>query len=644
MVLPGKDVCARCPAAGSIRQALNRAVQLVVRDWSLDLSCQRHFRGRTCSALRAELRDRKASLLEGLEESSYRSLQQALKSCDRFFDIPCSPCDKRDGSKALADWQRKVAQPVDFLPSAPTAWSSDPVREVVQRVRDIVGSGWAEDIARYRAANLVPDQNGCLETPQGEGGTLATAEKDYSPDPFLLRVGIAKTKGKFRVVTMQSAKVKEVLRPVHECLYDFISRRGWLVRGDVTEEHVRSVASDVREGEMVISGDYEAATNNIYTPVVYAIVECLAESPYLSLEEKELLKGSFLPENLRWVSRKGKTFPILRGSMMGNLLSFPILCLLNRACWGLADSLRRKRVGGGRRSLLVNGDDIAFAGDRQFYEDWRMVTSQFGLVVNESKTGMSPKYLELNSRSFEIRRGRRIFIRPLRKPVLSALMPGDQPGCLLTRLWEGLRTLSPGSFRMAVVWLRHDIAARGITLGSLPTRLRRVLVKEKWARHALLVKPCVLPQTVSSCTGNPVLNRCWPEVLRDVAPPDHLLPLYEKLKRDCLRRGVSYVRGIKCTPYREVLCRCTVRRERRNRPGIFTFRTRWHWRWMGPVWSWWERQGLPLRPLGNSLWMDDHPDLSSGVEVIVSHGFGPPPSLLSGVNVDGFVLWPNGFE
>lgn len=318
---------------------------------------------------------------------------------------------------------------------------------------------------------------------------------------------------------------------------------------------------------------------------------------------------------------------------MGNLLSFPVLCLLNRACWGIMNSLRTKRSGvRSKRSVLINGDDIAFAGDSLAFDDWKLVTSHFGLVVNKEKTGVSREWLELNSRSFLLREGPAgILVRPLRKPVLSCLMPGLDSSCLLTRLWDGLRTLSPATLRLAIVELRYDIITRGVTLTGIPKRLRLVLLKEAWFRQALFTEPDLIEWGV---------KRCWPVVPSDVRPPDSLLPLYERGCRELLRVGVSLARGVKVLPYGS-----TVRKVPVTRPcprGRVSLKSYWVWRWPRPLLSWWESSGLPTQKLGDSSWCDDHPDLAVKWLSVVTNGVRPPDSLLVGVNVSGFVLWPNG--
>jgi hypothetical protein len=355
-------------------------------------------------------------------------------------------------------------------------------------------------------------------------------------------------------------------------------------------------------------------------------VDVLAESPSLSLEEREVLLGSFSPENLHWVSKGGRSRPILRGSMMGNLVSFPVLCLLNKCCFDIVSSLRRKRTKvKGYRRPIINGDDIAFAGDAQTYSDWEMVTSHFGLEVNREKTGFSDRFIDLNSRSFDVSKG-----RFLSKPVLSCLLPGNDVSCLLTRLWEGLRTFSPACLRVAIVQMRHEIARREIVTSALPPRLRRVLLKERWFRAALLREPVL----VESGTA-----RHWPVVSKDFRPAESHFALYERSQRALLRIGVRLARGKLVRPYEVKLKRSRVD-EVAAPKARFRLRTEWCWRWTVPLLRWWEKNGLPVRSLGIRSWEDDCADLSVKTRVELTYpGVPPPLSLLfDAVRPDG-VNW-----
>jgi len=181
------------------------------------------------------------------------------------------------------------------------------------------------------------DQNGCLEQTRFNGGTISVGSGYYG-NISELRVGVAKTKGKLRVVTMQSARVKRVLSPVHDALYDHLTSFGWCVRGDVLKSDFAAVVADVGKGESFISGDYSAATDNILPWVTEAVTSVLAECPDLTDEERGIMLAAVGDLHLMSKSRKTKTL-LTRKQMMGNLLSFPILCLINKACFDICCDL-----------------------------------------------------------------------------------------------------------------------------------------------------------------------------------------------------------------------------------------------------------------------------------------------------------------
>lgn len=496
-------------------------------------------------------------------------------------------------------------------------------------------------MGRNRDLFLMPDQNGCLEKPRGRGGTLAVAREDLDPTDFRLRLGVAKTKGKSRVVTMQSAGVKRLLSPVHECLYDFVSSRDWIVRGEFSEEHALRLVEDSREGEFCISGDFSSATDNFDPALSFAVACEVARSRFLSPEEKECIRGSFDPENLVFVDSQGRVGRAYRGQMMGNKLSFPLLCLINRAVWNISHQLRVNYSGiKKRRAVLINGDDIAFFGDSSFFETWKSVVSHYGMVLNLEKTGFSPLYIELNSKSFYVPKRR--FVS---KPVLSFFRTTNTPGCTLQQIFEGAFVLRRDVFwEKCVLPMRHHIARKGVALSSVPRRFLKTLFRHKWFRQALTHPPVVLTYSVP---------RMEPVVVRDYGPPPSVRPVFDSLSRVVLSDVASSFEGLDLCRYTEKVylkdlgervvesCRCGDDRcfdacpKRRTvlwpLPSFSRFvvgRPRLCWLWPVRVLDYWERAGFPVEPVRSSGgWFDDHPSVSITVDLkrVVTV---PPPRCL----------------
>jgi hypothetical protein len=452
----------------------------------------------------------------------------------------------------------------------------------------------------------IPDQQGCYEVTTRDGGTLACGPAEYSGDRGLVRLGVAKAKGKLRVVTMQSAEVKRVLTPVHNALYDHISSFGWCVRGDVLKEDFEAVIDDLREGEEIISGDYSAATDNIYLDAVMEIVDVLSSSPELTALEKEVLTESFTNIRCQLTSCPlSERVPINRGSMMGNLVSFPLLCLLNKACHEIACDL--SDFGPGGRVGRFNGDDCCFAGDARFFDTWVRITSAFGLVVNGEKTGRSARWCELNSHIYDAVRHR--FVA---KPVLSFLLTDrTKPGSILASVIRGIDSFRwPVRLRVVNDMMRYEISLRGVLseLSCLGPRWRAELLKRRWFRVAALEGPAPVKTSGTSRELETVVS----------SPPDsRVYQFVTEASISLSRERTDTWLGVRVRPLQSRIDRSSWR----HRPIFRSTRLRSRFEWGGVQWAFvWPKELFDffqsrfphlLRSSTGNKWMDDHPLLTT---------------------------------
>nr|QUE49124.1 MAG: RNA-dependent RNA polymerase [Sclerotinia sclerotiorum ourmia-like virus 10] len=539
-----------CQGGASLVKALKVIAETVSREFGFTTGPK--LIGSNCLALRGEWDDWIGNCLSNQSLWSRRTRHRLgrkrkfislSKGVKRVFDAPCRQCDKISEKKALKQWKEKMAEDCRDGETHCSRY----LDQLRRRIKEL-SVGWGKHLQAAREVKdvdtdqYVPDRQGCLERTMLNGGTLSVPE-DYRTDDYsLVRLGVAKTKGKHRVVTMQSAFVKRTLTPVHRALYNFLSEHGWLVRGDVTLGDFEAIAADAAKyNEPVISGDYDSATDNIFQNAVQCIVEELSKDEGLTEEERSVFLGSFV--NLRYIDTKTmEIFPIKRGSMMGNLCSFPVLCLLNKSCFDMATD--EVYGPGNKRKGRFNGDDCIFAGGDRMYQTWREVTSRFGLKVNESKTDVSYRFIDLNSQCYDIMRRRMIG-----KPVLSFLRPIDSSvGEQLTSVLEGISSLKLEVQKWLLnVHARYLVSLKGFSLSNIPQFWVKQLVKRKWFRYAVesgsaesMVRPYVHYRYEKNDKGKRV--KVVAQVLRTetrdlemvMGPPPkpELIPFFDDLCRD----------------------------------------------------------------------------------------------------------------
>lgn len=203
--------------------------------------------------------------------------------------------------------------------------------------------------------------------------------------PKEARVRAVSDGGKVRVVTSNPTG-HQALKPLHDTIYGYLSRKDWLLRGDAKPSKFDEFFT--KPGEEFVSGDYEAATDNIpfevYRHMLLAVEETSQDVPrsVWNLAHQQVVR------NL--VTDKG-TFVAKRGQLMGSFLSFPFLCLLNYLIF-------KYSVGSG--PVRINGDDIVFRAPPEKVERWFENVERCGLKLSRGKTLRHPSIFTLNSSMF----------------------------------------------------------------------------------------------------------------------------------------------------------------------------------------------------------------------------------------------------
>lgn len=366
----------------------------------------------------AESKDIKSLLSSPLEKLGHSASRRHLGAAGSLFLLrkllPSPPSDPIPAYKAKMSRDQE-----------PNGAFLDTVR---REIPHLFREGWDRNYERY-VQRVVISKNACLESKREDGGArshvnatigqsdfwdMCLGKTDMELSPYR-KVKVLDDGGKHRIVTIQSA-LAHVLLPLHLLLYDHLSLQPWLLRGDAK---ISSLTGFTRKpGEVFVSGDYESATDNFVLPHSEAILTAIfARSTHLPLSIRETALRS-----LRSVLRfdGGAQLEQRSGQLMGNFLSFPLLCITNYL--GLVHALGWQRV----RSLplRINGDDIVFRATKGEFTKWADSVKESGLVLSKGKTLVHRHHFSINSTFFST--GRRSI--PYLVPVLrSATLFGNIP-------------------------------------------------------------------------------------------------------------------------------------------------------------------------------------------------------------------------
>jgi hypothetical protein len=325
-----------------------------------------------------------------------------------------------------------------------------------------------------------------------------------------------------------------------------------------------------------------------------AVVEVLAES--LPRKEGSLLMKSFQDCE---VSYDGKLNPVVRGSMMGNLCSFVVLCLLNRVCYERAWALTH---GGAPAICLLNGDDILFKGDLGLYAAWLHCTSEVGFVINRTKTMSSKRYGDLNSQTFDFTTRR--VLRKLCFGFLASDSWKEPEGSLCEPLFELCNQVS---FKTAT-WLLSCRQVRSLfarippPLSSIPRRWWSWLVKKRWFRDALNSDE---PDVVESGVERKLPFVYGPPL---ISSDDEIEDMIKEAENVVTRRIVDGWIGLPVHPIDRKVPHRQMKKEKNIRLG----RERSHWErlWLEPVLDYAQRKYSHCLQHGTPDWVADQPGLT----------------------------------
>jgi len=505
-----------CTRTGKLRATVRDSVKFISSCFGLEITHNPNRLSPVCGTVRQSVRRCFPDKLPTLVELSIKTAQKLERSTCQF-------CKEKKGDSHVYEWLRKRQAEVNI--------DNDHLLKFTKMVQMNVERGWNRTDFPY-----IPNGNATLFNSRCDGGNWN--EETFSD---LCRVVPILSAGKPRVVTLYSEYNSRLLSPLHASLYKSLQRQSWLLVGSPTNQQVSSLTGS---GPFV-SVDYASATDNIKLRYVRAVIEVLIDkaSPPLSDEQKKCLRvlGELRP-TLRNVDdlEEGDMADSLgapkchSGQPMGSVLSFPILCIVNKTVTDMAliDLFDAKCISFNKcrdHKLLVNGDDLLTrepnlgatdhdltntrsnntrVTDQTATSQIRSSTtplldrikfhgSHVGLVVNTEKTMVDPVEAEINSTLF-------VDGRKQRKINLAALNMAPDVADTLAYAEESSNSTS--SFCYLVKRNRNILAKQERkNFSALRPENKVALCLSKKIKAAM----CSLPRDTRPEIGNlfPVVNR-----------------------------------------------------------------------------------------------------------------------------------------
>lgn len=227
---------------------------------------------------------------------------------------------------------------------------------------------------------------------------------------------------KVRIITAMAALSTYISKTMQKALWNYLARFPCfaLITQPFSEDLLHQMLSNHRAlyGEDsewdFVSGDYSAATDNLKIQATKMVLDLIITK--LSPSDASLAPHlrEILLEQVLVYPRDAQQPPVLQanGQLMGSVLSFPILCILNLYTFFKTLDLQVQcDLISGRRSykslpVLINGDDILFRANQVRYDRWKVAGSAIGFELSLGKNFVHRRFFTVNSLPLEYISGR----------------------------------------------------------------------------------------------------------------------------------------------------------------------------------------------------------------------------------------------
>jgi len=217
---------------------------------------------------------------------------------------------------------------------------------------------------------------------------------------------------KTRVISKGPGILYTVCKPLQKFMWSVLKDHPVfkLIGTPVTDEIIQDlIGAKLKELESFLSVDYSDATNNIESWTTETVMNAIADAIQLSEDERIMAIRSLTGHMMEYKENQKDSFgkptversPQVTGQLMGGILSFPILCIVNATILRMTKEIADDRV---YRlcdaGIVVNGDDGLLKTTLFGREVWRKIGSFCGLEPSIGKVYFSKEFLNINSTTF----------------------------------------------------------------------------------------------------------------------------------------------------------------------------------------------------------------------------------------------------
>jgi hypothetical protein len=244
--------------------------------------------------------------------------------------------------------------------------------------------------------------------------------------PVVAPMGLAEAL-KVRVISRGPAHLYTYMHRLQKILFRELTKFDqFAIDAPLTVPFLERVVGVVRPGEVWLSGDYKAATNELHPDLSRAVVNRICDRLLLPFDVRTAFHRA-MTDHLVFDESCGEAYFQRWGQLMGSPVSFPVLCIINAAMtrYSLFPKMKLRAC-----PMVINGDDILARTTETAVARWRVCTACAGLAESVGKTYVSDEFFNINSTCYTV--DDEINILAIRKSMYDSL--GDLS--FVTRTWK----------------------------------------------------------------------------------------------------------------------------------------------------------------------------------------------------------------